>query len=170
MRWGVLTVILLALLVLEGTILQIFSHTWGSSVLPVPRFGLVVLIFISLYIGRRRAFFIGLVFGMIQDILYSDVIGVYAFAMAIVPYTCALIYQYFQQNVFLIVITVFFSVFIHENLIFFIFHLFGLIDDSYRWLEMIPTALLNSAFAILAFRPLSRFLENMDEERKNERA
>jgi rod shape-determining protein MreD len=170
MRWGILTAILLLLLVFEGTAFQIFSpDTWGATFALTPRFGLVVLIFISLYIGRRKAFFIGLIYGLFQDILYSDVIGVYAFAMAVIPYACALIYQYFQLNILLILITVFLGVYAHENLIFFVFHLFGLTATSYHWSDMLPTALLNGVFSVIIFGPLSSFLTGLDDARKDER-
>ncbi|RXT14722.1 rod shape-determining protein MreD [Ammoniphilus sp. CFH 90114] len=169
MRWGILFAGLLGLFVLEGTVFQVFHlQAYGREVAVLPRFLLVVLIFVSLYLGRRRAFLFGLLFGLFFDIQYCDVIGVYAFTMALIPYLSALAYQYFQLNVLLIMITVLLGVFMHESAVFLLFELFGLTGYPYHWLDYVPTALLNAGFAILAYRPLNHWLEKMVDSRQDE--
>lgn len=169
MRWGILFAGLLGLFVIEGTVFQVFHiQPLGLEAAVLPRFVLVVLIFISLYLGRRRAFILGLLFGLFFDIQYCDVIGVYAFTMALTPYISALAYQYFQLNVILIMITVLIGVFIHETAVFFLFELFGLTGYPYYWLDHVPTAILNAGFALAVYRPLNKWLEKMMDSRQNE--
>lgn len=169
MRWGILIAILIIAYNLEGTILQAFSmNAWEGSFYVLPRFVLVFLVFISLYIGRRRAFLLGIIFGLLFDIQYSDVIGVYAFTLAIIPYLSALIYQYFQLNVFLIVLTIFISVYIQECVTFYLYELFGLAVGPLHWLTHLPTAAFNAFFAIIMYYPLTKFLEKWAYGRQDE--
>lgn len=169
MRWGVLLAGLLGIFIIEGTVFQVFqAQAHLGQWFFLPRFVLVLLIFISLYLGRRRAFILGLLFGLLFDIQYCDVIGVYAFTMALVPYLSALAYQYFQLNVLLIMITVFLGVWVHETAVFFLFDLFGLTGYAYHWLDYVPTAVLNTGFAVLIYRPLDRWLEQMADSRQDE--
>lgn len=170
MRWGILIGLMIFLSILEGTVFQVFSvNAREGSFVVLPRFVLVLLVFISLYLGRRRAFILGLIFGLMFDIQYSDVIGVYAFSMAVIPYLSALAYQYFQLNAILIILTVFISVFVHETLNFYLFELFALTKEPYHWMTHVPTSLCNTGIAILAYRPLDRFLEQMSDGRQEEK-
>jgi rod shape-determining protein MreD len=169
MRWGTILTILLALFVIESTLLQVIvPDTWGSFFF-VPRFTLVFLIFLSLYIGRRRAFFLGLIFGLFYDISFGGIIGIYAFSMAFVPYFCALAYRYFQLNILLILLTVFLGVFAHETVVYLLYHLFGLTTSDYSLYQYLPTAILNSAFAAAVFKPVNRMLSTLDDRRMDER-
>ena len=163
MRWGILIAILFFCFILEGTVVQVFSiNAWEGSFYILPRFVLVLLVFISLFIGRRRGFILGMIFGLFFDIQYTDVIGVYAFSLALIPYLSALAYQYFQLNVFLIILTVFFSVYIHESVTFYLFDLFGLAGDRFYWLTHLPTAAFNTLFAIVMYYPVTKFFEKWD--------
>ncbi|MBP1930408.1 rod shape-determining protein MreD [Ammoniphilus resinae] len=170
MKWGILATILAGVFIMEGTVLQIFiAEVIGSAFHFLPRFGLIIIIFISLYLGRRKAFFIGLVYGLFIDLLYGDVIGAYAFSMAVIPYLCALAYQYFQLNVLLVLITVFIGVYIHEIIGYGMLDLFGLTGgESFDWSQYIPTAFLNTFIAAIIYRPLTSFLETMGERRIDE--
>lgn len=170
MRWGFLIGLMIFLFVLEGTVLQVFSfNAREGSFVVLPRFVLIQLIFISLYLGRKRAFILGLIFGVMFDVQYSDVIGVYAFSLAMIPYLSALAYQYFQLNSILIILTVFISVFVHETVNFYLFELFALTKTPYDWMIHLPTSLFNAGIAILAYRPLDRLLEQMSDGRQEEK-
>ncbi|RKJ49914.1 rod shape-determining protein MreD, partial [Butyricicoccus sp. 1XD8-22] len=43
----------------------------------VPRFLILYLIFVSIYYSRQRAVIYGLVFGLLYDVFYIDIIGLY---------------------------------------------------------------------------------------------
>lgn len=168
MRWGLLFSFLLFFFILDGTILQVFSlNAWHGSFYILPRFTLVLLIFVSLFIGRREAFALGLIVGLFVDIQYSGVIGVYAFAMAFIPYLSALAYQYFQINLFLIIFTIFASVYVQETVTFLLFDLFGLARDGYDLLTHLPTAAFNALFALIAYKPITKLMISVRDGKPN---
>lgn len=70
-------------------IFSLFSPiTYGDELLTlVPRFVIVSLIFIAVYGRKKHAIIYGIVFGLLYDIFYIDIIGVYAF---LYPMICLL--------------------------------------------------------------------------------
>ncbi len=49
-----------------------------ETVYLVPRFLILYLIFISIYYNRKRAVIYGLIFGLLYDVFYIDIIGLYS--------------------------------------------------------------------------------------------
>lgn len=116
------------LFLLEGTAVQLFEpKAWGMDQYSItPRFVLVAVIFIALYLGRRRGLWFGFAFGLMQDILYSDVIGVYAFSMAFTGYFSGLAFLLFHPNLILLLVTIMGCTILHELIVYGFFHLFGI--------------------------------------------
>jgi rod shape-determining protein MreD len=162
---------LFILFIIEGTIVQIVSpDRWGIHILMIPRFVVVLLIYSALFLGRIQGLFMGLAFGLLYDIVYGSVIGVYGFSMAIVGYFSGLTFRVFQQNIFLILLTVFVSLFIHETIVYGILYLidFTQIDlQSFVMNRVIPVLVLNMIFALLVSYPARTILIQMLEEEEN---
>jgi rod shape-determining protein MreD len=161
MRWGLWIGVLALLFFLEGTVMQVFS-------LFTARFVLVILILLSLHADIKKTFILGIVFGALYDLLYSDLVGVYAFSMALIPYLCAWVNRYFQLNILLAVLTTFIGVYLHETLVYLLFALFGLTGDVYIWFEYLPAALANTIFAVLVYRLTYDKLELMTDRRQED--
>ncbi|GAB7386551.1 hypothetical protein BSNK01_03860 [Bacillaceae bacterium] len=159
-----LAALLFFFFVLEGTIVQAFvPDAWGSALAFFPRFVLVALIFTALFKGRRQGLWYGISFGLLQDILYSDVIGVYAFTMAFIGYFAGLAFRYFQPNVFMFLLTITGCLFIHETIAYGFFRLFGLTGVFFRFAlakQVIPTVVFNLSFALLVYLPLTKFFSS----------
>ncbi|MER2008651.1 MAG: rod shape-determining protein MreD, partial [Psychrobacillus sp.] len=51
----------------------------------VPRFLIIYLIFVSIYYDKKRAMLYGLLFGLLYDVFFIDIIGLYSF---IYPLMC----------------------------------------------------------------------------------
>ncbi|GEN33039.1 MULTISPECIES: rod shape-determining protein MreD [Aneurinibacillus] len=162
MKIGAISVVMFLLFLIEGTIAQVFApEVWGLPWLIIPRFVLVGTVFIGLYAGRRKALYFGLFFGLLYDVVYAEVIGVYAFAMATLGYLAGLTSRYFHQSWFLVLINVLVVVFVNEWLVYEIYHLFNMAYMNALALlfeEAIPTVIFNALFAMLIFRPMNRLL------------
>lgn len=67
-------------------IFSLFSPiTYGDELLTlVPRFVIVALIYMAIYGRRKDAIIYAIVFGLLYDIFYIDIIGVYAFLYPII--------------------------------------------------------------------------------------
>lgn len=166
--WLVLTLFMLSLF--EGTVLQVFApDAFGVSIFMIPRFALIGVIYIALYLGRKRGLWYGLGFGLLQDLLYSDVVGVYAFGMAVTGYFAGLAFKLFHQSLLLILLTIVISLLFHDLTVYGFYFLFGITGDPLHWMlftQMIPTLFLNVMFALLIYLPMKRLLQGMELERE----
>lgn len=159
------------LFIIEGTVLQVFSpDVWGISVLMIPRFVVVMLIFGALFLGRFHGLFLGLFFGLLYDVVYGSVIGIYGFSMALVGYFCGLTFRIFQQNIFLILLTVFIALTLHECLVYAVLSLIKFVHmdlHHFFFQRVIPTLVLNMIFAILVSYPARIILRQLQLEEEN---
>jgi rod shape-determining protein MreD len=162
---------LFILFVIEGTVVQVFSpERWGIDILMIPRFVLVLLIFSALFLGRIQGLFIGLFFGLLYDIIYGGVIGIYGFSMALVGYFSGLTFRIFQQNLFLILLTVLISLVLHEFIVYGLLSLIRFVDLDVNFFflhKVIPTLVLNMIFALLVSYPVRMILIQMKQEEDN---
>jgi len=84
-RWINLTIFLLFLF--EGSIFQFINPSYhGSNVAIVPRFVLTAIILVSIFKDRKYAFALGIVFGLLYDVVYGDFIGLYTVGLAGIGY------------------------------------------------------------------------------------
>ncbi|WP_027414892.1 rod shape-determining protein MreD [Aneurinibacillus terranovensis] len=173
MRLGIISAVIFLFFLIEGTVVQVIgAAAWGLSWIITPRFVLVGIVFIGLYLGRRKALVYGLLFGLLYDVVYTDVIGVYAFTMGLTGYLAGLCARYFHQSLLLVTTTILLATFMNEWIVYGLYHLFHMAEVSLNTLllqEMVPTVLFNTLFALLIFRPMSRML-TAAESKKNQLA
>ncbi len=77
-----LPLLMLVFLIIEGTLYQWILAFYGIESLLVPRFLIVLLVFIGIYSGRASSIIYGLCFGILYDIVYTELLGVYMFGFA----------------------------------------------------------------------------------------
>lgn len=67
------------LFLLESEFAMFSPVIWGEQTfILVPRFLILYLIFIAIYYNRNRAMVYGLIFGVLVDVFYINIIGLYA--------------------------------------------------------------------------------------------
>lgn len=162
------TLTMFFLLVIEGTIVQVFApERWGLTILMIPRFVVVILIFSALFLGRLQGLLLGLLFGFVYDIIYGGVIGIYTFSMAIVGYFSGLSFKIFQQNIFIILSTILVALVTHEFMVYGLLSLIGYVQmdvQDFFLQKVIPTLVLNLIFALLVAYPVQKVLVQMKQE------
>lgn len=166
----ILTLTLLLLFLLEGTVLQVLSpSSWGLSWMAVPRFALVGTIMVALLLGRREGLYYGLAFGFLQDVLYGQVIGVYTLSMMVASYFAGLIVLLFQRSIAMVFATVTLILFGHEWLLYILFRLFSPYPVEVKWIltqQILPGVGLNLVFAILIYLPMLRLCDAVKAKRE----
>ncbi|MFM1652355.1 rod shape-determining protein MreD [Brevibacillus sp. B_LB10_24] len=159
----VLTLTILILFLLEGTVLQLISPTaWGLSVVTVPRFALVSIIMVALFLGRREGLLYGMCFGFLQDVLYGQVIGVYTLSMMVAGYFAGLVLLLFHRSFAVVVATAAVILFGHEWLLYSLFRLFSGTAVDVQWMlteRILPSVGLNLVFALLIYVPMAKTCE-----------
>lgn len=165
-----LTLTVLVLFVLEGTIVQVISpSTWGLSWMTVPRFALVCTILIAMLLGRREGLYYGLAFGFLQDVLFGQVIGIYTTSMMVASYFAGLIVLLFQRGFGMVLVTSILILFGHEWLLYSLFRVFSMAPLDVQWIltrQILPTVILNAVVMIVVYIPIMRMCKAVQTKRE----
>ncbi|USG64133.1 rod shape-determining protein MreD [Brevibacillus ruminantium] len=164
-----LTLTLLLLFILEGTVIQFVSpSSWGLSWMAVPRFALVGTLLISMFLGRREGLYYGLAIGLLHDVLYGQVVGLYLVTMMVASYFAGLIVLLFQRGFAMIMVTCCLILFGHEWLLYSIHRLFATAPYDVHWMlnrQILPTVALNVFFALLIYVPMKNLCQAVNAKR-----
>lgn len=156
---------LFALFIFEGTVMTVFSpdRIWDHVQL-VPNFVMVAVLMVSFFCNRSLALRYAVFFGFLGDIVYTSVLGVYAFCMGFTVYLLASLSKLFNMNALAVMVASLLGVCLLQIEVYFIYHLIGVTNQTF-WTflagHLPPTLVLNAAFTILIFYPFRRFLLGM---------
>ena len=118
----------------------------------VPRFLILYLIFISIYYSRQRAVMYGLFFGVLYDVFYIDIIGLYSVLLPLLCFLAGSIVKIIHQH---LVVTTTISVVLVAILEFILYQFFYLIDftsiplSDFLRSRLLPTIIANALFLMI---------------------
>ncbi|MCU6793422.1 MULTISPECIES: rod shape-determining protein MreD [Paenibacillus] len=163
-KW--LWLILLALFILEGTILQwIIPSVWQSKIYVAPHFIVVIVIYIGLYVNRHTALVYGLIFGLLQDfIYYSPMLGPISFAMGLTGYLAGLMHRRLHSNIIVSMLVMALGNLFFDSIIYGLYRLFQINHLDLQWVffhQMLPSMLINLLFALMVYVPVRKLFESM---------
>ncbi|OIJ10560.1 rod shape-determining protein MreD [Anaerobacillus alkalilacustris] len=150
------------LFIIEGTIMQTFSpERFGSEYFIIPRFAFLVVLVLSIFLGRALGTVYGLILGLFQDVVYTHILGIYIFSMGLIAYFLGLSYKLFQKNLFLLIITAVFGTVLLDYLVFGLHTMIGITELAHERFfreRLLPSIIINSVFMIVFAYPLRKFL------------
>ncbi|MFC5558162.1 rod shape-determining protein MreD [Ureibacillus thermophilus] len=137
----------------------------------VPRFLILYLIFLSIYYNPKRAVAYGLIFGLLYDVFYIDIIGLYTVLYPLVCYIAGWSVKYIHQH---LSITTILSVLLVALMEVVLYYFFRFIDfTNLPFIEffmnrLVPSILANLLYLIMlgwAFKYLidARVLQKIRE-------
>jgi rod shape-determining protein MreD len=161
-----LWLIILALFILEGTLLQwLIPVMWQSKVYVAPHFILVIVIYIGLYVNRHTALIYGLIFGLLQDFMYySPMLGPISFAMGLTGYLAGLLHRRLHSNIVVSMLVIGFGNLFFDCMIYGLYRLFQINHLNLQWVffyQMLPSMLINLLFALLVYIPVRKLFESI---------
>ncbi|RHW38680.1 rod shape-determining protein MreD [Lysinibacillus yapensis] len=118
----------------------------------VPRFLILYLIFISIYYSRKRACLYGLVFGLLYDVFYIDIIGLYSFLYPLVCFIAGGTVRFIHQHLSVTTILSVVLVALMEIVLYYFFYFiqFTTIPVSvFLSNRLLPTIIANLLFLIM---------------------
>lgn len=158
----ILPLIVFLLFIFEGTIFQLLApDRYGVSLLYIPRFMVIVIIFISIYLGKAQGVLYGVVFGFLYDVVYTEMLGLYMFVMGLVAYLFALNYKPVQRSFTLPVLTAVMAIVALEYFLYGMYYMLNVTvmqHEAFLWLRLYPTIALNLLFAAIILLPFKKFV------------
>lgn len=162
------SLVLLFLLVVEGSLLpNLLLNYTGSNQIVVSRFALIVIVLIGLYSGKQVGLLYGLAFGLIFDVVYTNYLGIYTFGFACLGYALAIPLKAVKESALWAVVLAIVAVFGFEYYQYGIFYVLGVTEmqgSTFFIDRLLPTLVLNSAFAILIVLPVRKLAAHVLEQ------
>ncbi|WP_227936716.1 rod shape-determining protein MreD [Alkalihalobacillus deserti] len=157
-----------SLLVIEGTIFQLVTLSNNEiDVTLVPRFVVVMMVFIGIHFGRFSSLVYGLAFGLMYDIVYTQLLGVYLFGFGFIGYAFAYTYKQIQDSLLFHLILMLAAVAFFEYYQFGLYKLIGITSlpaNAFFYERFLPGLVLNFAFAVIIYYPVKKLISHVSSQ------
>lgn len=172
MRHIFLPLILLLLVVLEGVALDILpSSLIDGDLMITPHWVLMFLVLVAVFYDRRDSYhsiIYALIFGLLIDVAYTGILGVYMFTYGVVIYIIHELRNMLHSNIYSALLFGIISVIISELIINLIYYVVGIMDITwmdYAMNRLLPSVLANSVFLLILYPMLVKQLEKWKDSR-----
>ena len=138
---------------------------FGGRIL-APRFLFSALLFLTIFAGKKQGIIYSAIFGLLFDIVYVEVIGVYFFLFPFICYLISKMMQVLWANKIVSIVAVVLGIALLEIGVYemnYLIHVTDLNFMSFFHLRFYPTLLFNLCFVILICYPLKRYFEKYAE-------
>lgn len=158
MRKIYVPLILFFLVVLEGVSQDLLPESISSNdIILVSHWVFIFLILIASFFDENNSFYalvFALIFGLLIDIVYTDLLGIYMFAYTITIFIYQQTIRYFQTNFIMVFLFTILSLFLVDHIIYLLYMVIGKISlpwKVYFFQRMLPTLLANIVFFLILF-------------------
>ncbi|HHY72852.1 MAG TPA: rod shape-determining protein MreD [Bacillus bacterium] len=142
------------------------AERFGIDRVFVPRFTLVLIMLIVFFYSRNKAIVYAMLFGLLFDIIYTDIIGVYMFSFPLIVYVISLSKKVLHTNLLVVFFVVTVGISLLEMLTFgilYLVHVTTLDWNQFMFNRLFPTLVLNGVFIICIYYPMKKFLVRLDK-------
>ncbi|GAB3050230.1 rod shape-determining protein MreD [Virgibacillus ainsalahensis] len=153
-----LPLILFLFLLLEGVALELLpSGLVMGDFIFVPHWVLIFLVFLAIYYDMEATYFsvlYALVFGLLIDVVYTGILGVYMFSYALVVYIIHGLRRMFHGNIFVAILLGVAGIVLADIFINIIYTVVGVSDilwKDYMMYRLLPTMLANLLFLLILY-------------------
>lgn len=172
MKRIILPLLLLLCFYVESIFTDYFPPgTWGIDKILAPRFLLVLLILMGIFYFRNRALIFAAIFGLLFDLYFTEIIGVYLFLFPIAVYVAAKMAKILQANIFSAVIIEAICLALIEVLVYgfnFLILQKDIDFNEFALIRLYPTLIVNILFLLIVYYPFSRLLLQRKKEELKE--
>ncbi|WP_028783350.1 rod shape-determining protein MreD [Thalassobacillus devorans] len=153
-----LPLILLFLLVLQGLAMSLLPASLAySDLLITPHWVLVILILIAVFFDNDDTYYsllYAILFGLLIDMVYTSILGVYMFTYGIVIYLAHGLKKMLHGNFIVAVLLALFGLALTELLLYTIYSFVQVTQmtwEAFLTKRMLPTGIANLLFFLLAY-------------------
>lgn len=152
------------LFILESLFVELIpAELFNSDRIFAPHFLMAGILFLTAYLSPKRGILYGFIFGLLYDVVYTEIIGIYLFMFPFIAYLFANMLRVLQSNIFIVSLLSLLGIAMLEVGAYEMIHLIHVTDldfSTYAKIRLAPTMILNLAFIILAALPFKRQFEN----------
>ena len=156
--------------IFESVFLELLpTDPFGKNWIFVPCFLLITILFFSVYGNRNVGVIYGFVFGLLFDIVYTEILGIYFFTFPFIIYIFNKLMKIFHSNIVVVSVMNLLAVSALEMIVYQMIKVINLttIDfASFLHLRLLPSLGLNLIFIIIVAYPYKRLFEKYAAELK----
>lgn len=171
MKKLIFPILLTFLFILEGQIVTIWNaDLYSNGNIFVPRFLIIALLFYATYCNQTVAIYYSILFGLLFDITYTEVIGVYSFGFPVIVFLINQLVKILQSHVLILSFLSLCGIVLLEYYVYFLFILVNVTDMTHAIFfhnRLIPTLIINGIFIIITcffLQKLFLYLQQKEEE------
>ncbi|MCL6572091.1 MAG: rod shape-determining protein MreD, partial [Bacillus sp. (in: Bacteria)] len=147
-----LPLLFLFLFILESLFVQFLPEKlFGFERIFVPHFLFTGLLFLTIFVGKKQGIIYGAIFGLLFDVVYVEIIGIYLFLYPVVTYLAHRLMQILQVNIIIAFLVSLVGISLLEMGAYemnYLIHVTDLDFKSFIHLRFFPTLILNAVFII----------------------
>lgn len=169
-----LPLILFVFLVFEGLAINLLPTEIAlSENLFIAHWVLALLVYIAVYYDSRTTYYsiiYAFIFGLLVDIIYTGVLGVYMFSYGLVIYIIHNLQKLLQRNFFVLILLGIFSFLMADSFIYLIYYVVGITEmvwQDYLVRRLLPTIVANLVFFIILFPIFKKRIGRWGNEQLN---
>lgn len=161
--------LLFLLLVLEGVALDLLPFKITNTMI-VPHFVLVFLLLVAIFYDKENtysAILYSIIFGLLIDVVYTGVLGVYMFGYAGVTYLVRKLKVLMHTNFYVTILLGLIAISFAEIFIYIIYSVIGLTYmpwTSFLFYRLLPTVLANLIFLMMLYPIFTKKLSKWFKE------
>ncbi|MDQ0197135.1 rod shape-determining protein MreD [Neobacillus ginsengisoli] len=130
----------------------------------VPHFLFIGLLFLTIYVGKKQGIIYGFIFGILFDIVNTEILGIYMFLFPFVAYLVSKFMNVMHANIITVFLSSLIGIALLEVGVYEMNVLIHVTDMDYMTffkMRFYPTLIFNAVFIILAGYPLKRQFEKI---------
>jgi rod shape-determining protein MreD len=158
--------------IFESTFVEFMpTKFFNSERILVPHLLLITILFLTIYVKSSMGILYGFIFGLLFDIVYTEIIGIYLTLFPLTAYLISKLIKSLQTNFFIVTLVSLLGVAIVEigSLGFnFAIHKTDMAFSVFMSFRLLPTLLYNLVITILVIYPLSKLFEKIAVQMRNE--
>lgn len=160
-----IALLLFLFLILEGVATRFLpTELFNGDLFVIPHWTLSGIILITLLYFRVNSFYavlLALLFGLLKDMVYTEILGVYMFSYAATIYIVFQLKKLLHVNFFVLLLFGIIGIGFSDLFVYFIYYVIGLVDTG--WLDylnyrLLPTIGLNLVYLIILYFLFSKVL------------
>src|SRR5699024_190326 len=166
-----LPLILLIIVIFEGVAINLLPTALIlTDYLIIAHWVLVFLVYIAIYYDTESTYYsvlYAILFGLLIDILYTGILGVYMFSYATVIYVIHGLQKLLQRNFFVLLLLGFTAIVSADFLIYAMYYVVGITEmagQDYLMQRLVPTILANFLFLLILFPIIKKSITRWGDE------
>lgn len=171
MKRLLIPLILLIVLAIQGVAIEIaMSFSSMQHIYIIAHWLFVLLICISMFFDTDTSYFAigyGVLFGLLIDVVYTDMLGIYMLGYGIALLIVQGIRKAFHVNIYTTMLMLVLGIVVADTFIHMIYSMVGIVTIpfwTYIWIRLLPTILANMIFLLLVYPFVSKRLIHLKEE------